>query len=176
MTTFSILHWASQVALVVKNPPANAGRHKRFDPWVRKIPWRGAQWNLGGYSPQGHIESDTTEATNHASYFIVQNLSKISSFNVCLQHVSYLQCSVEVVLVAQYVPLFATPGTMPCKAPLPMEFSRQEYWSGLPFPSPGDVPDPGIELRSLAQQADSLLSEPSGKPKVIFSTSKLPPE
>ena len=53
MTTFSILHWASQVALVVKNPPANAGRHKRhrFDPLVRKIPWRGAQWNLGGYSP-----------------------------------------------------------------------------------------------------------------------------
>ena len=53
MTTFSILHWASQVALVVKNPPANAGRYKRhrFDPWVRKIPWRGAQWNLGGYSP-----------------------------------------------------------------------------------------------------------------------------
>ena len=41
-----------------------------------------------------------------------------------------------------------------------MEFSRQEYWSGLPFPSPGDLPGPGIEPESLALQADSLLSEP----------------
>ena len=50
------------------------------------------------------------------------------------------------------------------QAPLSMEFSRQEYWSGLPFPSPGDLPDPGIEPRSLALQADSLLYEPPGKP------------
>ena len=46
---------------------------------------------------------------------------------------------------------------------LSMEFSRQEYWSGLPFPSPGDFPDPGIEPRSPALQADSLLSEPPRK-------------
>ena len=45
-----------------------------------------------------------------------------------------------------------------------MEFSSQEYWSGLPFPSPGDLPDPGIEPRSLALQADTLPSEPPGKP------------
>ena len=45
-----------------------------------------------------------------------------------------------------------------------MEFSRQEYWSGLPFPSPGDFSDPGIELRSPALQADILPSEPPGKP------------
>ena len=45
-----------------------------------------------------------------------------------------------------------------------MGFSRQEYWSGLPFPSPGDVPDPGIEPGSLVLQADALLSEPPGKP------------
>ena len=44
-----------------------------------------------------------------------------------------------------------------------MGFSRQEYWSGLPFPSPGDLPDPGIEPRSPALQAEALLSEPSGK-------------
>ena len=44
-----------------------------------------------------------------------------------------------------------------------MEFSRQEYWSGLPFPSPGDLPDPGIEPRSPALQADALLSELPGK-------------
>ena len=52
-----------------------------------------------------------------------------------------------------------------------MEFSRQEYWSGLPFPSPGDLPNPGIELMSPALEADSLLSEPLGKPKLstVFS-------
>ena len=43
-----------------------------------------------------------------------------------------------------------------------MGFSRQEYWNGLPFPSPGDVPDPGIEPESLVLQADALLSEPPG--------------
>ena len=46
-------------------------------------------------------------------------------------------------------------------------FSRQEYWSGLPFPSPGDLPDPGIKPESPALQADSLPSEPPGKPKLI---------
>ena len=54
-----------------------------------------------------------------------------------------------------------------------MEFSRQEYWSGLPFPSPGDLPDPGIETRSPAFQADALTSEPPGKPKVRLDTIKL---
>ena len=44
-----------------------------------------------------------------------------------------------------------------------MRFSRQEYWDGLPFPSPGDLPDPGIEPGSPALQADSLASEPPGK-------------
>ena len=51
------------------------------------------------------------------------------------------------------------------QAPLSMEFSRQEYWSGLPFPFPGDLLDPGIKSGSPALQADSLLSEPPGKPQ-----------
>ena len=46
-----------------------------------------------------------------------------------------------------------------------MEFSRQEYWSGEPFPSAGDLPNPGTEPRSLVLQADSLPSEPPGKPE-----------
>ena len=54
-----------------------------------------------------------------------------------------------------------------------MEFSRQEYWSGLPFPSLGDVPDLGIEPRSPALRADSLLSEPPGKH--YFITMESPP-
>ena len=60
--------------------------------------------------------------------------------------------------------LFATPWTVAYQAPQSMEFSRQEYWSGLPFPSPGDIPEPGIEPRSPTFQADTLTSEPPGKP------------
>ena len=53
------------------------------------------------------------------------------------------------------VRLFATPWTVAYEAPLSMEFSRQEYWSGSPFPSPGDLPKPGIEPGSPALQADA---------------------
>ena len=62
-----------------------------------------------------------------------------------------------------HVRLFATPWTVTCRAPPSMGFSRQEYWSGLPFPSPGDLPNPGIEPRSSVLQADTLPSEPPGK-------------
>ena len=61
-------------------------------------------------------------------------------------------------------PTLGTPQTVACQVPLSMGFSRRGYWSGLPFPSPGDLPDPGIEPRSLALQADSLLTELRGKP------------
>ena len=56
--------------------------------------------------------------------------------------------------------LFATPWTVAYEAPQSIEFSRQEYWSGLPFPSPGDFPNPGIEPRSPTLQTDALPSEP----------------
>ena len=59
----------------------------------------------------------------------------------------------------------ATPWTLAHQAPLSMEFSRQECWSGLPSPSPGDLPNPGIKPRSPALQVDSLPAEPKGKPK-----------
>ena len=62
-------------------------------------------------------------------------------------------------LVAKSCLTLETPWTAACKAPLSMGFSRQEYWSELPFPSPGDLPDPGIEPRSPLVQADSLLTE-----------------
>ena len=63
------------------------------------------------------------------------------------------------------VRLFATPWTVAYEAPPSMEFSWQEYWSGLPFPSPGDIPNPGIEPKSPTLQADSLPAEPQGKPQ-----------
>ena len=63
-------------------------------------------------------------------------------------------------------------GTVAYQAPQFMEFSRQEYWSGLPLPSPGDLPHSGIKSRSPALQADALPSEPPGKPK-LSATLKL---
>ena len=61
------------------------------------------------------------------------------------------------------VRLFATPWGVAYQDPPSMGFSRQEYWSGLPFPSPGDLPNPGIEPGSPALRADALPSEPLGK-------------
>ena len=84
----------------------------------------------------------------HADYF-----SKIAELFLLLK------C-----LLLSCVQLFATPWIIVHQAPLSMGFPRQEYWSGLPFPSPGDTPDPGMELSSPALQANSLPSEPLGKP------------
>ena len=64
-----------------------------------------------------------------------------------------------------HVRLFSTPWTVAYQASPSMGFSRQEYWSGLPFPSPGDLPNSGIEPGSPALGADVLTSEPPGKPK-----------
>ena len=66
---------------------------------------------------------------------------------------------------------FVTLSTIAHQAPLPIEFSRQEYWSGLPFPPPGDLPNPGIEPTSPASpalQVYSLPTEPPGKPHSVF--------
>ena len=68
----------------------------------------------------------------------------------------------ERMLVSQSC-LTTIPWTIVPQDPLFVEFSRQEFWSGLPFPSPGDLPDPGFEPGSSALQADSLLSEPPEK-------------
>ena len=82
-------------------------------------------------------------------------------------YVSYTSVKVKV-LATQLCPTLCDPTDCSCQVPLSMEFSRQEYWSGLPFPSPGDLPDPGREARSPALQAYSLLSEPPGNPHLIL--------
>ena len=63
--------------------------------------------------------------------------------------------------------LFAIPWTVARQAPLSMGFSRQQYGSGMPYPRPGGLPDPGIEPRSPALQADPSLTEPAGKPCAV---------
>ena len=109
---------------------------------------------------------------------IILNAMKfVYSFNVHLQNITlspmkdakglrYDSCSQSEVRCWSFsrVRLFATPWTVAFKAPLSMGFSRQEYWSGLPFPSPGDLPKPETEPGSPTLQADSLLSDPSEKP------------
>ena len=70
-----------------------------------------------------------------------------------------------VVLLLSHVQLFATLWTVACQTPLSMGLPRQKYWSGLPFPSPRSLPNPGIEPRSPVLQADSSPSESPGKPK-----------
>ena len=73
----------------------------------------------------------------------------------------------SVMLSLSRVQLFAIPWTVVRQAPLSMGVFRQEYWSGLPFPSPEDLPNPGIEPRSPALQADSLPFEPQGSPLIL---------
>ena len=81
---------------------------------------------------------------------------------------SLMECESGLLLFySRHVQLFATPWTVARQAPLSMGFSRQEYWSGLPFPSPGvGIPDPGIEPTSPALQVNSLPSEPPRKPVI----------
>ena len=68
------------------------------------------------------------------------------------------------------VQLFTTLWTVTHQPPLSMKFSRQEYWSGFPFPPSGDRPDPGIKPESPALQTDSLPTEPLGKPYNAYSS------
>ena len=117
---------------VVENLPANAGGH-RFDPWSRKIPHA-----TGQLSPC----PTPTEPTCH-------QLLKSTCPRTCEK--------VKVKSLSQ-VQLFGTPWTIAYQAPPSLGFSRQEYWSGLPFPSPRDLPNPGIQPGPPALWTDTLAS------------------
>ena len=75
-----------------------------------------------------------------------------------------------------HVRLFPNPWTIAYQAPPSMDFSRQEYWNGFPFPSPGDLPYPGIKPGSPTLQADRLPSEPPGKPNKYIKTTQFTDE
>ena len=102
------------------------------------------------------VVSDSATPWSAARQASLSITSSRSSFAV-------IQMKVKVKLLS-HVRLSATPWTVAHQAPPSMGFSRQEYWSGLPFPSPGDHPGPGIKPRSPVLQADALTSEPPGKP------------
>ena len=88
------------------------------------------------------------------------------SFHFCCFSAPWLSALSEMKVKASRT-VFAIPWTAVCPAPLSVVFYRQEYWSELPFPSLGDLPEPGIEPRSPSLQADALTSEPPGKPSVV---------
>ena len=121
--------------------------------WHHWLDGRESEWTAGVGDEQGglaccdswgHKESDTTQRLNWTELhgWWLKSLSRVQ--------------------------LFATPWTVAHQAPPSMGFSREEYWSGLPFPSPGDLPYPGIEPRSPTCRQDALTSEPTGKPSYIY--------
>ena len=98
----------------------------------------------------------------------MQTLRPQQSPHVCPPGLPLITMSVHVQLLS-HVQLFVTTWTLAHQAPLSMGFSRQEYWSGLPFPSPGDLPDPILNLNLLHWQVDSLsLSHPGKHPALLL--------
>ena len=109
----------------------------------------------------------------------MQRNVKLKGRDNCIQHLLTVRCKCQALsrvcvcggvcismdthaLSRSVVSNSAAPWTVACQAPLSMEFSRQEYWVGLPCPPPGDLPNPGVEPGSPTLQADSLPSEPPG--------------
>ena len=119
--------------------------------------FRQEYWSGLPFPPSGHLSDAGIKPMSHLSpvlagrSFTTEPPGKPSDINEWR------------VKLLSHVRLFAIPWTVAHQAHLSMEFFRQEYWSGLPFPSPGDLPYPGIKPRSPELQADALLSEPPGK-------------
>ena len=102
---------------------------------------------------------------------VIQGLVTDGGHDFLVVHFAFYNNPLNCIILFCHVRLFVTSWTIARQAPPSMEFSRQEYWSGLPFPSPRDLPDPGMELTSLALAGRFLTTEPPGKPLLVFSSS-----
>ena len=126
-----------------------------------------AGWHTSSGKPAEVDSNQIKTLIENNQYYTMQeiaNILKISKSSV-ENHLHQLEVKWRSeVKSLSHVRLFVTPWTVAYQAPPSMGFSRQEYWSGLPFPSPGDLPKPGIEPVSSALQTDTLPSEPPGKP------------
>ena len=121
------------------------------------------------YSYYLHLTIRQSRLAWLANGTLISELCQMEVTQSCPTCCNPMYCIVKVkVKSLSRVRPFATPWTIAHQAPPSMGFSRQEYWSGLPFPSPGNLPNPGIELRSPALQADALTSKPPGKPVEFF--------
>ena len=141
---------------MVKNPACQCKRLKRcgFDSWIKKVRWR-KKWQPAPFCLGNPMDREAWWAT---FYGAANESDKTEHTHI---HMQYF-CMYKVKPLSR-VWLFATPWTVTYQAPLSIRFPKQEYWSGLPFPSPRDLPDSGIEPRSPALQADALPTEPPGK-------------
>ena len=129
---------------------------------------------MDGSPPGSFVHRDSPDKnTGVGCHALLQGIFPTQGFNPGLPHCKQIlyhlshQESPSTALKVKVkslscVRLFATPWTKVHQAPPSMGFSRQEYWSGLPFPSPGNIPDPGLEPRFPSLQADTLTSEPPG--------------
>ena len=119
------------------------------------MPGTGSQWRMNTVPPLSPLNGALTPSWLLCAFSLYNLLTS------CTYHFVSPSSLVKVkVKSLSCVRLFATPWTVAYQVPPSMGFSRQEYWSGLPFPSPGKLPDPGIEPGSPALQANALLSEP----------------
>ena len=150
----SLLFWASQVAQVVENQPANAGdvRDTGSIPGWGRSPGEGHDNPLQYSYLENPMDRGAWRVTVHRLHRVGQNWNDLARMHHLPRHVR----------------LFATPYAVAHQAPWSMGFSRQEYRNGLPFPSPGDFPDPGIEPASPALAGGFSTTEPPGKPKNTF--------
>ena len=132
-----------------------------------------AQWSLTLRDPMDCSPQDFLgKNTGVGCHILLQGIFPAQGSNPHLQHqqvdslpLSYPGSPGKTECWLSHFLLFVTPWTVAHQAPPSMEFSRQEYWSGVPFPSAGDLPNPGIEPGSPTLWADTLLSEPPGNPK-----------
>ena len=124
-------------------------------------PWDSPGQNTGvGCPPPGHLPGPGIESKSLMSPALAGEFFNTST----TWEAPYIVC-VALCLVASVVSNSWQPcGLQPARLLYPWGFSRQEYWGGLPCPPPGDLPNPGFEPRSPTLQADSLLTEPPGKP------------
>ena len=146
--------WENQVKFLDQEDPLEKkmATHSSILAW--EIPWTEEP---GGLQSTGHKELNSTEQLS--LWLVAHNPVHVGVFMI--SSVQSFSC----------VRLFTTSSTVAPQAPLSMGFSKQEYWNGLPFPSPGDLPDPGIEPGSPALQADSLLTELGAKPDTVLRPS-----
>ena len=130
-----------------------------FSPWLDADP-----------EPLCHYLKNLLTQKPGRSRFIVDFIVNTEEIYLKSSHHTTLASPLLLLLCCSVVPSsFATPWTVAYQAPPSMGFSRQEYWNGLPFPSPGDVPDPGIEPMSPALQADSFLLSHQRSPASSWS-------
>ena len=117
----------------------------------------------GGEPDYTEVVQQRTGSLNVKRLFLMKGKPEISIWGI--YHFSLFVC------VLCHIWLFMTPWTVVFQAPLCMKFSRQEYWSGLPFPTPGDLPDPGIKPTSLVSPALAggfFITAPCGKPLSLY--------